>query len=392
MSSESIDPLPALPQVKPCANCGAPMHGPYCYACGQPEKGTIRHLASVLADIGDTIFNVDSRIFRSILPLYFRPGYLTTEYFAGRRVRYVSPFRLFFFLCVIAFFAVQIDLRGMHFNIVGPEGELGSKSIENARTEAEVAERLAQAIKGVEEAKSTPAMPAEVVKRLTQSEAKVREQATRRIAWLRARDAAVGKGEAPPPDPNEEESGIRFFGINLEHGAPPIRLAWLPAFANDMLNETTARAIENAKLAKRDPARLIVGMVAMLPQTLFVMMPLFALLLKIVYIFKRRLYMEHLIVALHSHAFIFQSILVLLLLGAIKGWVAAHAAPLATVVTALTIAAWAWIPVYLFVMQKRVYRHGWFMAVVMYGLVGFCYSNLIGFALLGAVLASLAFT
>ena len=38
---------------------------------------------------------------------------------------------------------------------------------------------------------------------------------------------------------------------------------------------------------------------------MFVLIPLFALLLKLFYVFRRRLYMEHLIVALHSHAFLF---------------------------------------------------------------------------------------
>jgi hypothetical protein len=57
------------PGTHPCANCGAPMHGPYCYACGQPEKGMIRQLASVMADVLDTIFNIDSRVFRSLRPL-----------------------------------------------------------------------------------------------------------------------------------------------------------------------------------------------------------------------------------------------------------------------------------------------------------------------------------
>src|SRR3954449_11380141 len=109
---DTAAPLPPAiappPKTHPCANCGARMHGPYCYACGQPEKGMIRQLASVMSDVLDTIFNIDSRVFRSMFPLYFRPGFLTLEYFAGRRVRYVTPFRLFFFLCLIAFFAIQI--------------------------------------------------------------------------------------------------------------------------------------------------------------------------------------------------------------------------------------------------------------------------------------------
>ena len=76
-ANAGTSPAAAVPAGTPgpaCGNCGAPMHGPFCYACGQPEKGMIRHLASVMADVADTIFNVDSRIFRSILPLYFRPG------------------------------------------------------------------------------------------------------------------------------------------------------------------------------------------------------------------------------------------------------------------------------------------------------------------------------
>ena len=123
----------ALPEgdhaLRTCPNCGAPAHGPYCYACGQSEKGMIRHLSEVLADLADIVFNVDSRVFRSLGDLYFRPGYLTTEYFAGRRARYVTPFRLFFFLSIIAFFAIQaslpeIDPGDLQFgpgrDIVGP--------------------------------------------------------------------------------------------------------------------------------------------------------------------------------------------------------------------------------------------------------------------------------
>ncbi|MBK7012472.1 MAG: DUF3667 domain-containing protein [Xanthomonadales bacterium] len=107
--AEFTAPLPDSP-LRTCPNCGAPAHGPYCYACGQSEKGMIRHLSEVMSDLADIVFNVDSRIFRSLWDLYFRPGYLTTEYVAGRRARYVTPFRLFFFLSIIAFFSMQMAL------------------------------------------------------------------------------------------------------------------------------------------------------------------------------------------------------------------------------------------------------------------------------------------
>ena len=85
---DAIAPAPdpaAAPTVAPpgpktlCANCGAELHGKHCYACGQPVKGMIRPLSSMLHDVADTIFNIDSRIFRTLFPLYFRPGFFPTS-------------------------------------------------------------------------------------------------------------------------------------------------------------------------------------------------------------------------------------------------------------------------------------------------------------------------
>ena len=156
MSSEiELPPLPPLPPPAPvpksaladaefseavadapvhaCPNCGAPAHGPYCYACGQSEKGMIRHLSEVMSEFADIVFNVDSRIFRSLWDLYVRPGYLTFEYLGGRRARYVTPFRLFFFLSIVAFFSMQMalpDTSKLNFSVFN--------SIENANTPDEI--------------------------------------------------------------------------------------------------------------------------------------------------------------------------------------------------------------------------------------------------------------
>src|SRR5258705_12336067 len=121
MNNENIEPLapqpsdevpePSEPAPKIfCANCGAELLGATCYACGQPVKGMVRHLASIMADVGDTILNIDSRIFRTLWPLLVKPAFLTNEYLAGRRGRYVTPFRLYFFLSVIAFLVMAVTL------------------------------------------------------------------------------------------------------------------------------------------------------------------------------------------------------------------------------------------------------------------------------------------
>src|SRR4249919_1945025 len=103
---------PAAPAALPaCQNCGEPLLGPHCYRCGQPVNGLVRHFSSILGDFLDSVLNIDARIFRTLGPLFTRPAYLSLEYFAGRRVRYVSPVRLFVFLSIVTFFIAQLMLN-----------------------------------------------------------------------------------------------------------------------------------------------------------------------------------------------------------------------------------------------------------------------------------------
>ncbi len=345
----------------------------------------IRPLANVMSDVADTIFNVDSRIFRSIPSLYFRPGFITREYFAGRRTRYVTPFRLFFFLCVISFFAIQASLKidQIQLDLDGDNQEIG-----NAQTEAEVRAREKAALDEIDKARNLPDTPAAAIIGLDVATANIRTQAARRLAWLSAKQQAEAKGEKPPPDPSANNT-FNFDGEAWDPKTHPLRIGWLPDFANDEINAAIGRAKDNLVAARKDPRHLIRGLFSVAPWTLFLLMPLFAVLLKIVYVFYRRLYMEHLIVALHSHAFVFMSLLLVALLTLPLGWADANATWLATVLQALRIAVWVWLPIYLFLMQKRVYRHGRIMACLMYGVVGISYIVILSFALVGGVLASL---
>src|ERR1700689_355980 len=131
----SAAPPPAVKVV--CANCGAELLGEYCYRCGQPVKGMIRPLSSMMHDIADTILNIDSRIFRTLWPLFVKPGYLSNEYFAGRRVRFVTPFRLYFFLSIAAFFAIQLSLGDVSFSGMNIESPDNRASLSSALTKEE---------------------------------------------------------------------------------------------------------------------------------------------------------------------------------------------------------------------------------------------------------------
>jgi len=125
------------------------------------------------------------------------------------------------------------------------------------------------------------------------------------------------------------------------------------------------------------------------PTTLFVMLPLFALMLKIAYAFKRRLYMEHLIVALHSHAFLCLSLLLLFLLMALQDAIGATQGPVRSLIRLGEVALGIWMPLYLLIMQKRVYGQGWTMTLLKYCVLGLCYTVLLSIGAAFTMLAGL---
>ena len=167
---------------------------------------------------------------------------------------------------------------------------------------------------------------------------------------------------------------------------------------NASLNRTIGKAMTNLSEMSNDGEagaeareRLLAGMFAVLPQTMFILIPAFALLLKLVYLFQRRLYMEHLIVALHSHAYLFLSLLLGVSISALSSWVAPHAAWITHPLTWLEWVLVLWVPAYLLLMQKRVYRQGWPMTVLKFWCVGWCYLWLLTAALIIAAVLGLAY-
>ena len=74
-----------------CENCGAPLHGHWCAQCGQPAIDYRRSFRHVIVDVLDSFLNWDSKFFATLGLLISKPWRLTSEFLAGKRVRYVHP-------------------------------------------------------------------------------------------------------------------------------------------------------------------------------------------------------------------------------------------------------------------------------------------------------------
>ena len=371
-----------------CQNCGEPLFGDHCYACGQPVKGLVRHFSIIIGDFLDSVFNIDTRVVRTVGPLFAKPGYLSNEYFAGRRVRYVSPVRLFFFLSIVTFFVAQfaVDFGDNKLQFNGRDDDIA-----RATTVAEVERVRDAALKELAQARAdipdhVPGARAGV----DAGAAAVRSRAAKRIAELQR---ATAQGTPAPPAKNDDDVELNLFSDEpWDAKTNPIEFQALPDFANAWLNEQAQHTKDNIKRYQQDPNLFKDAVLSAVPSTLFLLLPVFALMLKLAYAFKRRLYMEHLIVALHSHAFLCLALLLQFALAAMEHGLAPTPGALRSFFNLAQAALWTWMPLYLLLMQKRVYAQGWPMTLLKFFVLGICYVTLLSIGAAFTMLASLVWT
>lgn len=248
-----------MPELTRCRNCSAPLAGEYCSHCGQREgRGDLR-FSELAGEVLDELVSWDSRIWRTLLPLVFRPGFLTAEYFAGRRARYVPPVRLYLIISFVLFLVMSIFAD--YFVVSGHGGDVPVTGIG------------------------------------------VTVDTAGRAAPPQAGDSVT---EAPPPASTPaEHRDDRLVEIGLADDDSP---RWL--------RELDRRIETNAGKLARDPGSYVELVFEYLPQMMFLLLPVFALLLRLCYLFSPYHYLQHLVFALHFHSFAFLLYLLRIALGA----------------------------------------------------------------------------
>jgi Protein of unknown function (DUF3667) len=91
-----------------CKNCGAALQSRYCAECGQRADVHVPSTTEIAHEALEGITHSDSRLWRTLQTLWFRPGELTLEFVRGRRVAYLPPFRLYLVLSLLCFLAISL--------------------------------------------------------------------------------------------------------------------------------------------------------------------------------------------------------------------------------------------------------------------------------------------
>ena len=269
---EVVPPLaPAAPVAveRACANCGTITAGTFCRHCGQRLDTQLHSLGHFLREATEVMTHADARVWRTLLPLLTRPGFLTREYFAGHRARYLQPFRLYVILSVVFF--LMSALLGTHHEIAGLQA-----GADSARVCANVQTDLPGA------------------------------------RWLQPRLVVTCK--------RIYADGGRAFGQSVVHN---------------------------------------------MGRGMFVFLPLLAGLMKLLYWRPRRYYLEHLLLLIHNHAFVFLLLSIYMLA---THWVGSTGwnSFFGTVLT-------GYLGRYLFRSMKVMYGQAGWLTLLKFSVLGFAY-------------------
>jgi hypothetical protein len=98
---------------KNCLNCGETVEQKFCPNCGQENIEVRENFFHVAVEFVSDYFHYDSKLIKSTWPLFAKPGFLTKEYWDGKRVSYIHPLRLFFFVTIL--FVISNSFFYTHF-------------------------------------------------------------------------------------------------------------------------------------------------------------------------------------------------------------------------------------------------------------------------------------
>lgn len=371
-----------------CANCATTLRGQYCHHCGQSTHNPLRDVRHAIEDVFESFWHLDGRVFRTLADLLL-PGRVARNYIGGQRVRYVAPLRLFVVLSVLTFFIAQYVIHFGSGQATARSAQAQAPHDPFARTaDAQDVEAVRTALLN-ELQLARDAVPVSLASArigLDTGIDQVNRQAAARLAQLRSGAAPIDTTPAP-----EEGWSFTYRGKSWHAVRNPVVLDGLPESANRWLNRQILRAQTNASRIRQDPELMKHAFLSAVPSALFVLVPVLALLLRVAYLGSGRGYLEHLTVALYSHAFLCLALLALMLLNALEAWIGAyaHGAWIAWPIGLAEAALWLWMPAYLWLTQKRCYGEGRALTTLKYLLVGSVYASGVGIAALWLLIASL---
>jgi hypothetical protein len=336
-----------------CLNCKHPLSEGfhYCPNCGQENSAKLVSFGTLVFEMISNFLSYDSRFVQTLFPFLFKPGFLTNEFIAGRRIRYTHPLRLYIFVSVVYFSVVSLMINksdptkkneiNLSTNFTGVEvNSLKDSIVKDIRTD-------------LQEAQSSKPDAA------LQGKGQAKEQ-------KKAKEKDI-------PDIGGGELNAYIGYINQDSITEDQILDSLHWEKNAFNRFKVHQGMRIAHLKKDEFVAFYLGKLSLM---MFVMLPFVALFLKLLYIRRKRFYMEHLTFLLHIHAFVFLILSIAFLCDYYRD--------------KEEFSDWAYLllAIYTFVAFKRVYLQGWFKTLSKIFLFLITYSVCLGLFMVATLLVS----
>ncbi len=337
-ADEELGPLPS------CLNCGTTLGGQYCRKCGQRAHSRLISIWELIRDAFGDLFELDSRLWQTLLPLVIRPGQLTHDYLLGRRARFMPPFRTYLVLSVVFFLIAFFDPREELGLLFEPEAESTEQAEESDLHAAEIREGVLQE--------------------------------------LAEQGIIVGDKELLE-DPQVDDTG-NSVAVDITDGesdsgcdVSDIESADIPQWLSRRITPERLQLVCE-RIRADDGRALLDKLLDNVPVALFILLPLMALVLRVLYPLSKRYYVEHLLFVVHYHAFFFLILTLQILFARFATLVGIpeNATDIALFGASL------YIPVYLFRAMQRVYGQGRFITTLKF--IFLVLSYFLGFGLMFA--------
>lgn len=373
-----------------CPNCGDGRPSRFCATCGQNDRNYVRGLVPVVWEFFRESLEVDSRLFRTLKLLLFRPGSLSTEFTANRRAAYMSPVRLYLFASFL-FFLVLSTMPGSFFLQAGqgdfevefdaladPEEVEDVGDVEDAQEAADVEDaadaRGAADIQDPVDAEDWASDRANRA-RIDALKAAVKPNQRQKVEDLFNRADTTGAAGfarmlawlVQPPDWVLDAGDDDAVAVGPDAGADSAADAAGPSGEQRRPNAAVRLLLSTGVEFLHDPNLFVQRFVGNLPVAMFLMLPLLALALALCY--WKRFFVEHLVFAMHVQTFTFVVLAVALVVPD------AGAGMWVQLVLALVQ------PVYGYVALKRFYGNGWIVTFIKGWIIWWLYFMIVFFGM-----------
>ena len=282
-----------------CLNCGADLQGHFCHVCGQENLQMKESFGHMLNHAVSDYFHFDYQFFHTLKPLFAKPGKLTVDYLAGRRMQYLHPVKMYIFISLVFFvlFFRQSGDQMVKINKGKESGKLLKDTIQkNLLANIDSDSSLSATEKQKAKAVVSNFLPGAVKKALPDSAKNAPANKSKKAITAGDADSEAGDFAIFSND-DDPKTYVEYLAIQSK----------LPEAKRDnfLMRYIKKKGYDWKRQGKNAKEMFVEGLKHNTPKMMFVMLPLFAFILSIAFWKNKKFYVEHVIYAIHLHCFIF---------------------------------------------------------------------------------------